>query len=283
MCEQRHFYAFGKANVGYEPKTFSDSLYRGITSHKSLEVYYKAIQAGKSLDDATTEALEVIAMYAAQPDANYAVLGDLGSRILPRYYSEIAPVFDAGYRVMAVEQTYRLEVPTLQGTMIYPFTPDLILQDQIGRNYVVDHKNLYNFMQPDAVDLAPQIPKYIGALRALGMTVYGGFYNILRWRQVKSLAIEDNFRRQAFTPTNDRVVNAFKQQIKVMERIANLKRGSLEEWQSNVTRVQNDMICKSCSFKAPCITEINGGSSSLMFKVDYNPNSYGYKEESDPS
>lgn len=278
LCEQRHFYAF--ASGGYEPKTFSDSLYRGIVSHRALETYYKAIQANDTILSAAEQGLDIIRQAGAEPNAKFEILTHLATVTLPKYFLEVAPAWDRGYKVMAVEQTYKLDIPVEDDTtIVFAFTPDLILQDALGRNWVVDHKNLYDFMTMDTIDLQPQLPKYIGALRALGMPVHGGLYNTLRTRKIKSDAIEDNFKRQEFIPSNERIKNAIKQQVMLMQRIGKFKAGPVGEWRDSVTRVQNKMICNSCSFKAPCVTEINGGDISLMMQVDFQKNSYGYRED----
>lgn len=277
LCEQRHFYAF--AGGGFEPNTFSDSLYRGIVGHSALEHYYKAIQSGSSKADAMDVGLTALQAFGLEATAKYDILADLGQRILPRYFMDVAANWDEGFRVLAVEKTYRLTVPYEGIEMVLPFTPDLIMADPQGRVEVWDHKFLYDFMNGSAVDLQPQIPKYIGALRALDMPVYGGRYNTLRWRKVKSEAVEDNFKRQPFVPSNARIRNAMVQQFKVMHKIGKYKAGPIAEWKSDVTRVLNNMICKSCSFKEPCSAEINGGDISLMMQVEYSPNSYGYKAE----
>lgn len=277
LCKQRHFYAF--ADGGLEPTKFGHSLYRGQVGHKSLETYYKALQSGSLLEDAKAEAIKAIQQYAIEPDAQFDILADLSTRILPNYYDQVAKDMDRGWRIKAVEKTFRLSIEYNNMQLVYPFTPDLIIEEPSGRNHVVDHKFIYNFYSGDEIQLLPQIPKYIGALRALDKPVRGGIYNMLRWRPVKSLATEDNFRREPFKPSNSRIRQAFTQQVNVMVEIAKLKQKSLEDWQASITRVQNSMVCKSCSFKSLCITEINGEDSTLMKKVNFVPNSYGYKSE----
>ena len=220
-------------------------------------------------------------MFGTEPNPKFNILTDLSTRILPNYFKMAAPLFDKGYRVQAMEKTFRLEIPLEKRRLIYPFTPDLILADPAGDNYIVDHKFIYNFYTDDEINLLPQVPKYIGALRALGLPVKGGMYNMLRWRAVKDQGLDANFRRVPFVPSNARIRQAFTQQVKIMNKIADYKEGKLADWKSNVTRTQNSMICKSCSFKPLCIVEINGGDGILMRKVEYNPNSYGYSEDDD--
>jgi hypothetical protein len=282
LCEQRHYYAFGDNDgKGLEPKIFSDSLYRGIVGHKALEIYFKALMEGSSLRDAADQAITTVQEFGLDPQAKYEILTQLSTELLPRYFEEKAVQWmNNGWKVKAVEKTYRLEVPIEGGTLIYPFTPDLIIADPFNESHVVDHKFIYNFYAQAEIDILPQIPKYVGSLRALGKPVKGGIYNMLRWRPVKDQSLDARYRTTPFVPTDTRVKQAFSQQVDAMVRIRDLKEGDNDSWKRtvNLRRVQNNMICKSCSFKTLCTTEMNGGNGILMRQVNYQVNSYGYSE-----
>lgn len=285
LCKQRHFYAFGDTiegeSHGMEPKEFSDPLYRGIVGHRGLEKFYAGIMAGGSIKDAITAAITTVQEYATQPNPKFEILNDLGTRILPNFFEQIAtPELNAGWRVKAVEKTYRLEIPTNMGRMVYPFTPDAIMRSPEGQNIVRDHKFIYNFYNQSEINLLPQIPKYMGALKALGLPIHAGQYNMLRWRPVKDKSTPANFRQVDFVPTPERLRHAFLLQVRGMERIAKLKRGTLDEWRNSVDleRVQNGMICKSCSFKELCALEMSGGDAKLYKRLNFQPNTYGYSD-----
>lgn len=286
LCPQRHFYAFGDSvsedsPQGLEPKVFSDPLYRGIIGHKGLEMFYKGIQQGGSISDSLDAGITAVQAYAMQPNPKYDILTDLSTRIIPRFVEEVGgPEIEKGWRVKAVEVTYRLEIPTSMGRMVYPFTPDLIMRSPRHENVLKDHKFLYNFYNQSEINLLPQIPKYIGALRALSLPIHYGQYNMLRWRKVKDTSTIANFRQHDFTPTPQRLRHAFLLQVKGMERIAKLKRGTLDAWAKEVDleRVQNGLICKSCSFKELCAIDMSGGDSKLYKRVNYQPNTYGYAD-----
>lgn len=287
LCKQRHYYAFGDKlddtveKSGLEPKEFSDALYRGIAGHKGLEHFYKTIEADGTIAEALKACVEGVQAFAMEANPKYDILTDLSVRILPNYVTQVAKdMLDAGWKVKAVEHTYRLEVPTALGIMVYPFTPDLIMRSPEKQNVVIDHKFLYNFYNQSEIDLLPQIPKYMAALKGLGLPIHYGMYNMLRWRPVKDPSKEANFRQKPFEPTPERLRHAFLLQVRGMERIAKLKAGTLDEWANEVDleRVQNGMICKSCSFKRLCATEMSGGDATLMRKLDFTVNSYGYSE-----
>lgn len=282
LCEQRHFYAFGDNTFGdlqgLEPLNLSDALYRGIVGHSALEAFYKAIKEGKPYDTAAEMSSQECMVWSTKPNPKYNILADLNGRILPRYFEYAKEKFNEGWRPEYVENEFRLKFKVSEETTyIYPFKPDVIMRDPNGNLWVWDHKFVYNFYSQEEINLLPQIPKYIGALRALGLHIVGGYYNQLRWREVKDLSAHN--RLDPFKPSDERVVNAFRQQIRVMEKIASLKEGSYEDWEQNLNRTLNGMVCKSCSFKHLCATMLNGSDGKLMRKVEFRANSYGYKEE----
>jgi hypothetical protein len=285
QCEQRHYYAFGLpvgngTQAGLEPTSFSDGLYRGIAGHSGQEYFWKAIQEGSSISDAAQVGINAVYEYATKPDARHAILGDLTERILPRYFLEVAPKWiNGGWRVKAVEHTYRLEIED----MVYPFTPDLILSSPTNDNYVIDHKFLYNFYTQKQIGLLPQIPKYVGALRALNFPIAGGYYNILRWRPIKDLSEEANFKQIPVTVSNARVEHTFTQQLKQMYKIKNYKTLPNEEWRAEVhtQRVLTTMICDKCPFHELCAQEIEGLDTRMLVKANFQTNTYGYSEVED--
>lgn len=288
-CKQRHYYAFGMlTNVdqkGLQPKVYSDSLYRGIIGHLGLETFFAGIFNDMTIKEASTAALDAIRDCASSPDANYEILTDLSTRLLPRYFDEKATeLLNSGWKVKAVEKVFKLEVSTEFGNMVYPFKPDLIMASPYNEYFVIDHKFLYNFYTQNDVSLLPQIPKYVGSLRSLGFPIKGGFYNIIRWRTVKDTSADSMFKFMPMNPSDERVSHAFKSQLDTMLRIKKYKEGDLEEWRKSVDkqRVLNSMVCKNCPFKKLCDAEINGSNIDLLVKIDYEPNDYGYdKNEGD--
>jgi hypothetical protein len=281
LCEQRHFYAFGDNTfgplVGLEPNKVSDALYRGIVGHDALGAFYQYIKDGCDYEDAKKMSAQALMIWSTKPNPHYDILADLNSRLLPRYFEYARRKFDEGWRPEYVEHEFQLKFKVDDVEYIYPFKPDVIMRDPAGNLWVWDHKFVYNFYTQDEINLLPQIPKYIGALRALGLHIKGGYYNQIRHREVKDL--DKHNRLDPFVPTDARVVNAFKQQIRVMERIAGLKSGLISDWEDSNNRTLNGMVCKTCSFKYLCATQLNGSDGKLMRQVEFSPNSYGYKEQ----
>jgi hypothetical protein len=269
-----------KDAFGLEPKQYSDGLYRGIAGHSGQEFFWKAIQEGSTIEDAATVGLRAVSEYALKPNPKYDILEDLTTRILPRYFFEVASeLINSGWRVKAVEKTYRLEIEDL----VYPFKPDLILSSPTNENFVWDHKFLYNFYTARQVDLMPQIPKYVGALRSLGFPVAGGKYNILRWRPVRDLSINANFRTLDGNTSDAKIAHTFMQQVKHMRKIQHYKTIPNEEWRAEVhlNRVLTTMICDKCPFHELCAQEIEGQNTRVLVAANFSPNTYGYSEVED--
>lgn len=281
LCDKRHWYAFGDSHyglhAGLEPLVFSDALYRGICGHIALHAYYKKLIEGGSFEQARAACIAANSALGMRPNANFKILADLNSRILPRFFDSAEKMIRDGWIPLAAEKEFRLVVVINEVRYVYPFKPDLLVRDPAGNVWVWDHKFVYNFFTPAEINLLPQIPKYIGALRALGHNIKGGYYNQLRYREVKDLLA--HVRQEPFVPTNERVKEAFRQQAHIMEQIGELKRGSLDDWNNGALRTLNQMVCKTCSFKHLCAVELNGGSGKLMRESEFQANTYGYEEE----
>lgn len=286
-CKRKHWFAFGDSThgpqAGLEPKTFSDSLFRGIQGHDALSVFFTAIKNGGNTNDAAESVRNHLNMIGIRPEVftkpnHLAIVTDLNSRILPRFFNnEVVQLLDKGWFPQHVEETFRLRLEFPNGVFVYPFRPDAIMRDQAGNLWVWDHKFIYNFYSEQETNLLPQIPKYIGSLRAMGMYIKGGYYNMLRWREVKDESA--HVKHSKVTPSDKRVQNAFRQQYEKMVEIGELKQDP-DKWdqESSNSRVLSTMVCKSCSFKSICATELNGEDATLAKRVDFNANSYGYTE-----
>ena len=270
-CERKHYYAFGK---GLQSNHQSDSLTRGTLGHKVLDVYYNNIKEGNTPDDSALNALNHFKEFI-EKGYDLRLLADLQDLLL-RYFA-VAPAWDETYEILHVEQEFRLEV---SAEIEYPYTPDLIVQDKVtGRIYVLDHKFIYNFYTVDDMKISPQLPKYIGALRANGINVHSGLYNMLRWRKVKSTEVHDNFRREGVPINNNRIAVTFQEQIKAMEQIGKLKQLFPSEWEKNVLRTASSFNCKNCSFHQLCTLDLTGEDTALAERYDYETNTYGYLEK----
>ena len=275
LCRRKHYYGYG---LSLERITQSNSLATGIAGHKILEVFYKYIldhgitaeeqqQVKQEAFDAALKAYEDIVEDGYEDADRRATLHDL---LFNEDYGYFANEFfvNRGWRVLGVESEFNLLYDD-DTQASYPFVVDLIVQDPDGNYAVIDHKFVYDFYTPEQTDLQPQIPKYIGALRALGHEVSYGAYNMLRTRKLKQPTPESTNYLMLLKPNNDRIVNTFMEQLGVAAEIQALKELPLEEQDKRAYRTANKMVCQSCSFRDLCSTELMGGNVELMKKTEY--------------
>lgn len=187
LCRRKHYYGY---TLSLRRVRESMSLSMGSLGHKLLEVFYSHILTNTELDNQDVPDVWLAAVLEAriayeqevkdgfeQPDNR----GDIWETFLT--YVENEWLIRDGWTILAVEKRFSLEYdPNEQ--LRYPFVVDLIARDPKGKIVVIDHKFVYDFYSYEDTQLQPQIPKYIGALRALGFKVDYGAYNMFRTRKV---------------------------------------------------------------------------------------------------
>jgi hypothetical protein len=236
----------------------------GTAGHTVLEAFYTAILEGKDFDTAVEVARETADNLSIEIPANRANIFDT----LFTYYFPNEPFVKAGYEILAVEKKFNLEYDE-ENNMQYPFVVDLIVKSPEGKTIVVDHKFVYDFYNYEATIMQPQIPKYVGALRALNHKIDYGMYNMIRTRKLKEPDFASMCQLLDVKPESARVTQVFKEQISVASEIQKIKQLTTEEQESTAYRVANKMVCQSCSFLDICRTELSGGNSKLMIETEY--------------
>jgi hypothetical protein len=275
LCRRKHYYGYG---LSLQRVRESDSLATGVTGHKILEAFYRAImEAGVTVEeqqasfakgiDAALNAYEEAVKEGYEDGDRRAKLKDMLFNQEYGYFNNEFFVTN-GWRVLAVEAEFNLEYDE-DSKATYPFVVDMIVQDPDGAYVVIDHKFVYDFYTPEATDLQPQIPKYIGALRALGHEISYGGYNMLRTRKIKDPTPESNNYFMILKPNATRITTTFMEQLGVAAEIQALKELPLEKQETRAYRTANKMICQSCSFRDLCSTELMGGNVELMKKTEY--------------
>jgi CRISPR/Cas system-associated exonuclease Cas4 (RecB family) len=274
LCRRKHYYGYG---LSLERITTSNSLATGTAGHKVLESFYQhIIENGLTAEEqaaAFDSAVDVAKEIYDQIVKDGYVDGDRRATLYDILFSDygyFAHEFfvNNGWRILAVEAEYNL-VYDEETQASYPFVVDMIVQDTDGNYVVIDHKFVYDFYTPEQTDLQPQIPKYIGALRALGKEVSYGAYNMLRTRKMKDPTPESNNYLMLLKPNTTRVVSTFMEQLGVAAEIQALKELPIEEQDKRAYRTANKMVCQSCSFRDICSTELMGGNVELMKKTEY--------------
>jgi len=275
LCRRKHYYGYG---LSLERISTSQSLATGTAGHRILEAFYAHLL---SLSDTAEGQLENFdlgleraqAVYREVVEEGYedannrALLYDMLFHEEWGYFHNEFMVRN-GWKVLAVEAEFSLIYDTDTDSS-YPFVVDMIVEDPEGRYVVIDHKFVYDFYTPAQTDLQPQIPKYIGALRAMNHQIAYGAYNMVRTRKLKTPTTDSMQYFMILKPNTDRVLNTFMEQLGVAAEIQALKELTIEEQDKRAYRTANKMVCQSCSFREICSTELIGGNTKLMLKTEY--------------
>jgi CRISPR/Cas system-associated exonuclease Cas4 (RecB family) len=275
LCRRKHYYGYG---LSLQRVRESSSLATGTAGHRILEAFYRTIlDTGLTVEEQQTgfhKAMDVaLATYEEIVNEGYED-GDRRAKLKDILFNTEYGYFNNeffvnnGWRILAVEADYNLLYDE-ETQASYPFVVDLIVQDPEGAYVVIDHKFVYDFYTPESTDLQPQIPKYIGALRALGHEVAYGAYNMLRTRTIKEPTAESNHFFMILKPNATRITTTFMEQLGVAAEIQALKELPLDVQEKRAYRTANKMICQSCSFRDLCSTELMGGNVELMKKTEY--------------
>jgi hypothetical protein len=250
QCETKHYYGH---ELKITSKSHSVGLQRGTDGHVFFETFFKSILAGNSNTHAKTEAIMATAGLQYGPE----IINKCSV-----WVDKIWPTL--GWKIVAVELELRVAISE---TLVYACKIDLLVEIN-GVLVLVDHKFLYDFYTQQLVDIFPQMPKYMAALRQHGYDVKYAIYNMVRTREVTDF---DKKYQQLETHPNDfRIKNAFREQVQVMKRI--------DEGIVNPTHTANKMNCANCQFADLCAEDLAGKSTKLMIEAFYVPNTYGYED-----
>lgn len=263
LCRRKHYYGYTKS---LQRVRESAALAMGSAGHKVLEVFYDNILKGHSfaiaLEDARATADEL--RKQVEIPSNRA---DIFDTLFELYFPN-EPLVNKGWTILAVEKQFSLEYDEAK-KLQYPFVVDIIAQSPEGKIVVIDHKFVYDFYTYEASIMQPQIPKYIGALRALNHKVDYGAYNMIRTRKLKEPDAASMIQWLDVKPEAQRVKQVFTEQIAVADEIQYIKNMPEELQDARAFRVANKMVCQSCSFLDICRTELSGGNSKLMIQTEY--------------
>jgi len=263
-CKRRHWYQYQQE---LQPRTYGMALTRGIIGHAALEIFYREIVEGASVDYAKKGALDVIDK--AMRKSIELNPGDFDRIKMLTELSQLIEAYCEVYRtdefqVIAVEQVYT--APVVEGIK-YGMKLDLLVEmikgPYRGDLVIYDHKFIYNFKSEEEWSIDGQLPKYIRTVNASGHYVTKGVFNQIRYRSLKSPNPDDIFRRQWMKPSADAKEGIWQEQIDASVEIANNPAAP--------RRTLSPLVCKNCYFLEPCRTELNGGDITTMVKVHYEP------------
>jgi len=264
-CERRHFYGYG---LRIRPNKPGLQLVRGSIGHASLARYYSELQGGNSHKEATRAAFAELSTQLSGVEPLYpgGKLREDLSFTLDAYFKH----FESESRDIEVLGVEREFIVRINDNFQLPFVVDLILRTPEGIE-AWDHKFVWDFYNPNLVDLSPQLPLYYAGLKMLGYPQLTVRYNELRYRVTeKSKAdLAQRFNRPAPRISPSRILTTMAEHIKVGERIYALRQRGIAEWEQDVIRAKNNMACRNCDFAKICIGELNGDSRDDFIGIDY--------------
>lgn len=260
QCEKKHEYAHIQR---IEPATVSIALQRGNAGHFALETFLKEIKGGMGNKTATNEALDAL------NDSDYPM--NVINEVRPLVTGWMEGVFPTlGWKIVDVEREFRLEI---EPGLIYPMKVDAIVEIK-GELVIVDHKFVADPYPPAVIRLMPQVPRYAGALRQMGIDIRYGIYNFVRTRKLTTMS---PYSQELIQPNNDRIFNSFMEMVQEMRAIRDIKLMP-EADRPLAIRTVNKMNCANCGFNELCALELEGASSKFLRKTSFVPNTYGYKD-----
>jgi hypothetical protein len=273
QCQRKWHYAYGE---NLRRQTQSVALTRGIQGHKFLETFFKTLQQTGNyktamhayVSHATADSPDMDNSTPAQLKAYW----DLVNRIKDVLFKQ-EELFSS-WTIVEIEKKFKLP---LFDDVDYGFTVDMIVYYE-GAFWLLDWKFIYNFYQPQVVAIAPQMPRYVHALRKLDYNIKDAIYGMIRYRAdaldiwklqkldlslIQISNVWEDFQAKAFKLATYRkyLATGGKPEVKGGERSA------------------NTMSCEHCPFLNLCVAELKGSDGRVMRRAEYTINDYGYSEK----
>lgn len=258
QCEKKHYYAFTRQ---LQSKSQSIALQRGNAGHAYLETFLSAKRQGFSDSEAKHIYLEQSKVLEIDLMPRGEALG-----LVSYWVDNIFPRL--GWKVVEVEKEFRVPV---SDEVTYPFKCDVIVETRRGL-FIVDHKFTSDPYSDNAIAMIPQIPRYMAGLVKLGIPIKGGIYNFFRTRKINDP--ESRYVQKEVIVSQARLNDAVRELKLGFDRVIEARSESFE-----AIRTANKMNCDNCGFWSICHAELEGNSTRLMEKVEYEPNTYGYKDK----
>lgn len=275
LCDKQHDFRFNKQ---LQSKHVSGPLGLGILGHEAFEAYYTEMMQGSPVDLCKKAAVAVlhtaIAITVSETPEDYERLQDIA--YLVKLFDGYVEVYrQEPFRVLAVEKEYQIP---LTGNTQYGMKLDLLVEFISGKYrgdfVIVDHKFVYNFKTQLEIDMDAQLPKYIKVLRDNDILVTKGLFNQIRYRRMKEPAPEQIYQRSWLKANKEETEQIWKEQLIVAKQIIRERENPVE----NPIRTLSLLVCRSCSFQAPCKAELNGDNIDNMLAANYKKSTYGYTE-----
>lgn len=285
-CERKWLYAH-HPSYNLESTRTQMGLLRGNIGHEALQEYYNLRMNGVDHATAAVKAKTVVMMhiFKQQKEGNAEVSEELSNLInLLTEYFEYYESDIENWEILGVEQYFEVE-PDFEARYKFAGKIDLVVRiirgKFAGEIMPIDHKFVYDFWNERALDMDSQLPKYIYALRKMypGERIKRAMVNQLRHRTLKrAMEPEERFLRSPRVPEVAELQSLMDNHWAISERISNYLDMQSDAVERTVTRSLSKFNCENCSFARLCKADMRHDDTTLMRRVEYQKNSYGYRE-----
>ena len=231
---------------------FEGPLARGSWWHRVLEAHYSAIQraglnkrSGRDWADAAVDLVFSDMRMVDAPDL------DLIQWMYAGYLDLYG--YDPGWGILAVEHT--AEIP-LNTDFTMKVKMDLVVRDQAGLIWLIDHKSGANLPSKRDLDFDDQFGLYVWALRKMGRKVHGVIYGAARTKRnkVKEQPLEERFSRTLMVRTDTELDTIARETLQTAYSMYDVARGHISRGQIDAERHPDTDRCKwRCDFTEACL------------------------------
>lgn len=303
-----------KIRMNYEPIYGIAALDFGSAIHEGFAAYYNPLFWGmptvqkemaiKAFLKYLHAVEQKVKMGPLDFERDYNEQRQLGLDMLQHYFSW-APQHD-NFTPIFVEVEFEVEIPgTFPNYIVYQGRIDMIVEDELGHYWIVDHKTAQQFQGTDWLALDDQCSSYAWAIqKQLGLDVYGVIYNQIRKKApkppqiLKSGALSMNKQQDTTYDLFMQAINDGGYNKEAYEDFLSFLRANPKEFirRPRVTytpkqlqlverRIQDEAFtmlnnpaiyptpspfnCNGCSFFRPCLAKQEGSDENLILEELY--------------
>ena len=276
-CPRQYYYRFDK---GLKPIEESDAITTGVKGHKLLQIFYTALSAGMTKD----QALAVVHVQAKKMMAEEA-------KTKLKLETVIAPDFSLLTALTLVdkyikEYEFESNAVLIENRFLLPaseLSDDPFLSDvQIGFTPDVVFENTGNFLKVDDYKFVGRAWAKKKINRFQQSKLYQIFLKRMNYNVTRSGILFFNTKTGDVTYQNY-VLRPQEEQILIDDFVSGLiavKRIKIqsEEERAKARRTMNYTACTYCAFELPCSLEAEGKDASKTFKNLYVKSDYDYSK-----
>jgi PD-(D/E)XK nuclease superfamily len=267
-CQKKFYFA---QVLKLRPLNYPASMSKGIFGHSLMEVFFKAMQEGKTYD----ECVEIVNAY---------IQGEIEQGLNPEnllIYRHVlafgAYAFQMEWRVISVEESTLTPEPGYED-IVYAYTPDVVFQwtrgPRAGSFFMLDHKFTGQVWNDRELGMYQQLFRYMihwnmehptQQIHHLGVVC-------LLTRAANGATGSDLYTVKWLKVNREKTQGIQRESMRHMERVAWAKANYKPE---DYLRTTDSYNCKLCYFADDiCPADLEGKDISRYISVNYEVNTY---------